>query len=71
MGGAWALALIEPPDQALAVFSAAFSTARSGGRRSVLPVLQHAAPALATIEQGRVLGQVYDRVMEVERWWGG
>jgi tetratricopeptide (TPR) repeat protein len=40
------------------------------GRKGVLRVLQKSAMALAGLDQGQTLWQVYQAVMEVESWWG-
>jgi hypothetical protein len=65
-----ALAQVEQADWGLDVFVKAFRAARYAGRDSVFSVLGKAAHMLAGIEDDQVLGQVYDRVMEVESWWG-
>jgi tetratricopeptide (TPR) repeat protein len=69
-GAAHSWAQIGQPDKALTTFSAAFRAARFAERDSVFSVLGKAAPALAGIEHGQALRQVYDQMMEVESWWG-
>ncbi|MBE7468959.1 MAG: hypothetical protein DPW09_03360 [Anaerolineae bacterium] len=38
-------------------------------RKRAFTILQHSAPALAALDQGETLWQVYQAVMEVEGWW--
>jgi tetratricopeptide (TPR) repeat protein len=69
-GVAQAWTRIDQPDQALTTLSAAFRAARLAGRPSVFHVLEKAAPALAELDAGRVLGQIVQAIREVEGWWG-
>ena len=57
-------------DQGLVPALEAFQAAQWVGRGTLFSVLWYAAPALAGIDRGRTLWDVYQRVVEVERWWG-
>lgn len=57
-------------NQAWYILRRLFTKARLLDRKSVLDVLEHGAMALATLDQGETLWQVYEAIMEVEGWWG-
>jgi hypothetical protein len=56
--------------QALRAFQEACITARLAGRKSLFQVLRDGATALAAVDGGQTLWQVYAAIMDVEGWWG-
>jgi hypothetical protein len=59
----------EQQEEAWHALCAAFTEARPAGRSEVFEVLQDRASALAALDQGQTLWQVYEAVMEVDSWW--
>jgi hypothetical protein len=57
------------PEKGKPLLQAALSSARFSGQQTVLETLPVGASAIAAIDQGQTLWQVYQALLEVERWW--
>ncbi len=61
--------LVGRKEPALEALYAALASAYLAGRNKVLEVLEACTPLLASIENGRVLWEVYMMIQEIDSWW--
>ena len=56
-------------EEALKAFCVAVEQAALAGRSSLFHVLETCAPLLVSLEDGKVLWQIYHAIQEVDAWW--
>ena len=66
---AQALAQIEQRERALQVLQTAFTTSQQASRYYVFRVLEESTAALAALDQGETLWNLYQVVREIDGWW--
>lgn len=66
---AHSLDLVGLHDEAMVAVQAALLQARYAGRDSVLEVLAEGVPALAALDNGDTVWQLYQAIEEIDGWW--
>lgn len=57
------------PVEARQIVAEAFITARLGRRQLVLNAIEKSAETLVAMDQGKILWQIYEVMMEIDGWW--